>query len=196
MALSMSRELTLHAEEEGGLRRVQVGEFAQRLSETDARLLSEITFARAGGQVATLSMLCPNREFDTVLPMLDSLGGQVSSPSVPRRWTQRLFGSSALVVRGLNQESLACSLQHVWENSPLVWGVRVAGAAQDFPIQWLNQSATPSPAFAAEWRVLLISFYHGAWVGLYGDGASETPSFIPELAGSLGYTTEESPEPL
>lgn len=192
----MERKLLVYSECVDEMRRVQFGEFSQTLADVDALFLSALTFAHGVERAATLGMLCPNREIELISSVVASCGGRIETSSSPRRKRVfRHFGSTPVMIEGLNEQSLACFLRSLWDYSPLVWGIRTEGAPASFDLWWLEQGIIPPACFADQWSDLFISFYHGAWIALYG-GANEQLSVISKIGRAFGYKVEHSLVPL
>ena len=200
-----AHELCFHQEQFHGIHRVQVGEFGEVLSLVEARFLAALSFhllRDSAATGATLALDVPRRDVAEMASLFRSLGSAVVLGSEDRSLLGRLgFGSRAMVAESLAEPALASALLRAWFYSPLAWGVpcpKMRASLEIAEIQWLLESALPPPAVMTQWEVMMVSFFHGQWVGVCTPdrGYPRVIQAIKDTAEAIGFDVRMTRQPM
>lgn len=201
--MAEKRPLLLHYERLKSSARCQIGHFAQVLPLDEAQILARIgmLFGALDSNTVkgTIAVHCASSDASKLLHAArDHASGIKWHMRDSRRGISRTLGLGAVSVtrtaHSLND--IAEGLHEAWPAGRVIVGLG-SSEAQEVDTTWLEEMIEPPDALLASFRCLLVSFFHGDHVDIYGEGVFEGAI---ELAAGLfrasGREVVVSPDPL
>lgn len=154
---------------------LQIGSFNEYITVKESRAIADIAFAlarKAGSHnpQASIGIECSAWRAKELIKESEGLGeGFVVHKDHRSKFVQLLhLGTISVCIGALSQEATAEAILMSWPESPIVVGVNTLSDTWVLKTDWLNEGVVPPSAIVDTWQSILVSFYHGASISLYG----------------------------